>query len=381
MKLTRLVRNVSSKNSSAKKIKIGVIGAGGIANFHAKYYREMPNVELVGVTDIIKDKAIIFAKAWNISLKNVFTDYKEMIERVDLDAVIVATPHRFHAEPSIYALKRGLHVMVEKPMASSADEALEMYKAASSSNKILMVGFQNRFDNQIIAAKDLVKNGLLGKFYYGETTSGGRRRGVPSNPSFYTKEMAGGGVLLDIGCYAVDNAMNILGFPRVKSVSGHAFTALCKNKEAIVEGSWGAWDISKFEVEEFVVAKIVLENYGVLILKEAWAMHNDSLGKSFFMGTKGGLKLNPLEIYSDENGYMTTTALNLPSKDPWKDKTEKFVKAIAENLPSPIDPKEIVYEQYIIDSIYKSINEGGKDIKVILPKEIEDMFERVGGRL
>lgn len=63
--------------------------------------------------------------------------------------------------------------------------------------------------------------------------------------------------------------MNILGFPRVKSVSGHVVTALCKNKEAIVEGSWGAWDISKFEVEEFVVVKIVLENYGILILKEA----------------------------------------------------------------------------------------------------------------
>lgn len=63
--------------------------------------------------------------------------------------------------------------MVEKPMASSANEALEMYRIASSSNKILTVGFQNRFDNQIIVAKNLVKNGLLGEFYYGETTSGG----------------------------------------------------------------------------------------------------------------------------------------------------------------------------------------------------------------
>lgn len=64
-------------------------------------------------------------------------------------------------------------------------------------------------------------------------------------------------------------------------------------------------------------------------------MHNDSLGRPFFLGTRGGLKLNPLEIYRDKSGYMTTTTLNLPSKDPWKDKAGDFIKAIAENLSSP----------------------------------------------
>jgi predicted dehydrogenase len=366
---------MSDKNTLSRKVKIGMIGAGNIANLHAKYYKEIPNVELASVADVIRDRALSFAKTWNIPPENVFTDYREMIDDVDLDAVIVATPHKYHAEPAIYALKCGVNVMVEKPMASNANEALEMYKAALASNKILMVGFQNRFDSQILAAKRIVKGGLLGEFYYGETTSGGRRRGVPTVPSFFMKEMAGGGVLLDIGCYAIDNAMNILGFPRIKRVSGHAFTAICKNKEAIVEGSWGAWDINKFEVEDFIVAKIVLENNGVIILREAWAMHNNELGRTFFLGTRGGLKLNPLEIYRDEYGYMTAATLNLPSKDPWKDKTGKFVEAVAKNLPLSIDPKEIVYEQYVIDAIYESINREGEDIKLMLPSEIEDILD------
>ena len=358
------------------KVKIGVIGAGGIANFHAKYYKEMPNVEIISVADIVGEKAVNFAKSWNIPPKNIFTDYREMLDNVDLDAVIVATPHRYHAEPTIYALKRGIHVMVEKPMASNANEALEMYRAALASDKILMVGFQNRFDNQIIAAKKLVKNGVLGDFYYGETTLGGRRRGVPTAQTFYTKEMAGGGVLLDLGCYAIDNAMNILGFPKVESVSGHAFTALCRNKDSIVEGSWGAWNVSKFEVEDFITSKIVLENGGVLILKESWAMHCDTLGRPLFLGTKGGFKLNPLEVYRDEHGYMAAATLNIPSRDSWRDKTGRFIEAITKNLPSPIDPREIVYEQFIIDAIYESAGNGGKEVKLTLPDEIMGLLSK-----
>jgi len=180
------------------KVRVGFIGAGGIANVHARYYRELPNVELVGVAEIIKERGLEFARRWNIPESNVFTDYREMIDKLSLDAVSVTTPHRLHAEPTIYALKHGVHVLVEKPMASTGAEALEMYRAAVSSGRILEVGFQNRFEPQIMAAKRIVASGLLGEFYYGETLADGkRRRGIPTPPTFYTKEMAGGGVVLN----------------------------------------------------------------------------------------------------------------------------------------------------------------------------------------
>ncbi len=360
------------------KVRVGFIGAGGIANVHARYYRELPNVELVGVAEIIKERGLEFARRWNIPESNVFTDYREMIDKLSLDAVSVTTPHRLHAEPAIYALKHGVHVLVEKPMASTGAEALEMYRAAVSSGRILEVGFQNRFEPQIMAAKRIVASGLLGEFYYGETLADGkRRRGIPTTPTFYTREMAGGGVVLDLGCYAIDNAMNILGFPEVDRVSAHIFTAIGRNKDAIVEGGWGAWDVDRFEVEDFVVAKIVLRNGGVLIMKEAWAMHNNDLGRPFYMGTRGGIKLNPLEVYRDEWGHMTTVTVNLPNRDPWRDKVGRFIDAIVKGQPSPIDPREVVYEQFILDAVYESARQGGVEVKPTIPDEVKPIIGRV----
>lgn len=356
---------------STRKVRIGIIGTGGIANVHARYYKQLPNVELVAGTDIIKENVEEFAKKWGIPEKNIFTDYKEMIESVEMDAVSITTPHKLHAEPTIFALKRGLHVLVEKPMASTGQEAYEMYKASLEVKRILMVGFQTRFAPELIAARKIVRSGFLGEFYYGETLEDGkRRRAIPTSPTFYTKEFAGGGVTLDLGCYAIDDAMYILDFPEVERVSGNIFTAIGKNKEAIVEGGWGAWDVEKFEVEDFVVAKITLKNGGILLLKESWAMHNDELGRPFYLGTKGGIKLKPLELFKDEFGYMTSTKVILPNKDPWIDKIGKFVDAVANNKPSPIDPKEIVYEQFILDAIYSSAKEGGKEIKPEIPSDV-----------
>ncbi|ABW02017.1 Gfo/Idh/MocA family protein [Caldivirga maquilingensis] len=363
--------------SGQVKVRVGLIGAGGIANVHARYYRELPNVELVGVAEVVKERGVEFAKRWNIPEGNVFTDYREMIDKLNLDAVSITTPHRFHAEPTIYALKHGVNVLVEKPMASTAGEALEMYRAAASSGKILEVGFQNRFEAQIIAAKRIVAGGLLGEFYYGETLADGRRRrGIPTTPTFYTREMAGGGVLLDLGCYAIDNAMNILGFPEVVSVSGHVFTAIGRSRDAIVEGGWGAWDTEKFEVEDFVVAKIVLRNGGVLMLKEAWAMHNNELGRPFYMGTRGGIKLNPLEVYRDEWGHMTTTTVQLPNRDAWRDKIGKFIDAVINGKPSPIDPRENVYEQFILEAIYESARQNGAEVKLTIPDEVKPILNQ-----
>jgi len=366
-------------SSTSPKVRVGIIGAGGIANVHARYYKEIQNVEMVGVAEVIKERGEEFAKRWGIPQSNVFTNYEEMIDRLQPDAVSVTTPHKYHAAASIYALKRGVNVLVEKPMASSVAEALEMYRTSMSAGKILMVGFQTRFEPQFVAAKRIVESGTLGDFYYGESLADGkRRRSVPPSPTFYTKEMAGGGVVLDLGCYAVDTAMNILGFPEVERVSGHIFTALARSKDSIVEGSWGAWDTERFEVEDFFVAKLVLSGGGVIVIKDSWAMHNNDLGRSFFLGTRGGIKLNPLEVYRDEWGHMTTATVTIPNRDPWRDKVGRFVEAVSKGGKSPIDPREIVYDQLILDSIYSSANRSGEEVRLNLPEEVKGILKRKG---
>jgi predicted dehydrogenase len=211
--------------SQGKVIKIGFVGAGGIARHHAKYYKNISFVKLEAVADIDIEKAKEFAKMFGISEENVFKDYVDMFDKVQLDGVSICTPHKVHAEPTIYALKKGVHVLVEKPMAATASEALEMLRAAIKYRRILFVGFQNRFSPEIIAARRFAEAGLLKGFYYGETVEGRqRRRNIPPSLTFISKEIAGGGVLLDLGCHAIDNAMYILGYPEVVKVSGHIYS-------------------------------------------------------------------------------------------------------------------------------------------------------------
>lgn len=350
------------------RIKIGIIGAGGIANNHAHYYREIPDVDLVAVADIDIERARGFAMRWGIPPDNVFSDYGEMLKSVELDAVSVCTPHAVHAKPTIEALRRGVHVLVEKPMASTATEALEMYKAAKASGKILMVGFQTRWSPELRTARSIAMSGALGRVYYGEATLGGRRRGIPGSPTFLKRELSGGGALLDIGCYALDNMMYVLGHPVPRTVSAVTAAAIGTQKEAAVEGGWG-WDPSMFEVEDFVAAFIRFEGGLTVVLKESWAMHANSLGSPFILGTKGGLKLSPLELFRDEFGRMTTTTFVLPQVDIYRERIRNFVEAVKRGGPSPIDPREIVMEMFIIDAIYESAAKG-REIEVKLPSEV-----------
>jgi len=354
---------------SSRRIRVGIIGAGGIANYHAKCYMQVPYVKLVAVADVVEEKAQKFAKAWGIPEENVFTNHKDMLDSVELDAVSVCTPHAFHASISIDCLKAGVHVLVEKPMATSGDEAYEMWKTSLETKKILMVAFQTRYDPELRAAREIVQSGALGKIYYGETTCyGGRRRGIPGE-SFTRKDTARGGVLLDLGCYSIDNAMFILGHPRPVSVSAITASAIGTQEEAVVKDGW-IWNPKAFEVEDFVAAFIRFENGLVLVLKDSWAMHANTLGTTFFLGTKGGLKLWPLEVYRDEWGYMVDIKLHeLPKVNSFLRKIEEFSRAVRDGLPSPIDPREIVIEQYIIDAIYESAKKH-KEVEVKLPQDL-----------
>ncbi|MEM1852805.1 MAG: hypothetical protein QXR56_03890, partial [Thermofilaceae archaeon] len=106
-----------------------------------------------------------------------------------------------------------------------------------------------------------------------------------------------------------------------------------------------------------------------IVLKESWAMHANTLGSPFILGTKGGLRLSPLELYRDEFGRMTTTTFMLPQVDIYRERIRNFIEAVRRGGPSPIDPREIVMEMFIIDAIYESAAKG-REVEVKLPSEI-----------
>ena len=162
---------------ASKKIRIGIIGTGGIAEAHLQKYLEMPDVEIVAGADLIEGKAEAFFKKYNVEGAKCFRNHKELIDAGLCDAVSICTYNATHAECTIYALEHGVHVLLEKPMCVTIEEAVAICKAEKASGKILTIGFQPRFDANMRMVKEIVQSGVLGKVYYIQT-GGGRRHGI-----------------------------------------------------------------------------------------------------------------------------------------------------------------------------------------------------------
>ena len=168
---------------TSKKLRIGIIGTGWIAEAHVDGYKRMPDVEIVAAADLIPGKAEAFMKRMGLGDAAIkyYPSHKAMIddESLELDAVSVCTYNCQHAECTIYALEHGINVLLEKPMCVTTEEAVAICRAEKKSGKILSIGFQPRFDENMKMLKRIVESGVLGRIYYIQT-GGGRRRGIPT---------------------------------------------------------------------------------------------------------------------------------------------------------------------------------------------------------
>ena len=187
------------KKASGRRLKVGIIGTGWIAEAHIESYKQMDDVDIVAAADLIPGKAEAFMKRYGVEGVHFYPSHKEMIDNEQLDAVSICTYNTQHAVPTIYALEHGVNVLLEKPFTVTLDEAVEVCRAEKKSGKILSIGFQPRVDVNMQMIKKIVESGELGKIYYIQT-GGGRRRGIP-NSTFIEKSTGGIGALGDIGCY------------------------------------------------------------------------------------------------------------------------------------------------------------------------------------
>ncbi len=353
-----------------KKIKVGVIGVGGIAQQHLRPLTQITEgVEVVALVDVMPGRAKEQAEKWGV--KHAFTDYNEMLEMDEIDAVHVCTFNQAHAAPSIAAMKAGKHVMCEKPMSASLPESIEMVKTSKETGKLLMIAITSRFRPDILAAKKIAESGDIGEIYYAETVAD-RRRGIPGG-TFVKKETAGLGAVADIGIYALDEALNIMGFPKPVSVSGYITDIIAKTHKAPIGYGWrDGWNSETFDVDEFATAWIGFENGSVLVFKTSWAMHMDTLGGTFFLGDKGGIRIKPeFKVFRDEWGHLVDIEPTLPQLDHWgrlfEWEIQAFYDAIRAGEPSPNDPMTVLLSDVIIDGIVRSSAQGGEEVKVEVP--------------
>lgn len=364
---------------ASKKIKVGIIGTGWIAEAHAASYQKCPDVEIVALADIIPGKAEKFAKDNSIVGARIYNSDRELIDNEpDIDAVSVCTYNRQHCPCTVYALEHGVNVLLEKPMCVTVEEAAEICRAEKKSGKVLSIGFQPRFDENMKMVKKVVESGELGQIYYIQT-GGGRRKGIPTpyGTSFIEDKTAGIGALADIGCYSLDMVLNAIGYPKPLTVSGYKSDFFGKKPSTYPSHPEYA-DV--FSVDDFAAAFIRLEGGIVLDFRIAWDMHLDTPGDTIIMGTEGSLRIpstecwngsigGPLKIYHDVAGMPVVT--EIPEKDNKVDNFDKkirsFVDAVKYNLPAPVPSSQIIYNQAIIDGIARSAV-AGKEVDIVIPE-------------
>ncbi len=270
-----------------KKVKIGIIGCGGIANGkHMPALSKLDDVEMVAFCDIIEERAVKAAADYGSKGSKVFTDYKDLLKE-DLDVVHVLTPNIDHSYITVDALHAGKHVMCEKPMAINSVEAKKMLDAAHETGKKLTIGYQSRSRANSQHLKKVIDAGDLGEIYYARAQAI-RRRAVPTWGVFLDEEKQGGGPLIDIGTHALDLTLWLMDNYEPAMVAGSVFRKLADTKNAA--NAWGSWDPKKFTVEDSAFGFIKMKNGATIVLEASWALNTLMVdeAKTILCGDKGG---------------------------------------------------------------------------------------------
>jgi len=193
-----------------EKINLGVIGLGFIGKVHLRNCLNLKSVRVVAAADTSK-KALNYARAFGV--KQLFTDYHELLKLKDLDAVIISLPTHLHTESAINAMEEGKHVFLEKPLARNVKEGREIVSAARKNGVVFMVGYPLRFVPEFVNLKSQVESGVLGdiQMAYGVDIAAGpffhRAESTTPRPVpewWLNKELTGGGALTDLGCHMIN---------------------------------------------------------------------------------------------------------------------------------------------------------------------------------
>lgn len=271
-----------------EKLKVGIIGCGGIANGkHMPALKKMDDVEMTAFCDVCLERAVKAAREYGTPDAKCYTDYRELLKDESIHNVRVLTPNKWHAQMSIDALRAGKHVLCEKPMAVSYAEALAMLEAQRETGKLLTVGYQHKFDPDVIYARQETESQAFGEIYFAKANVI-RRRGVPTWGVFTQKSEQGGGSLIDIGTHALDIALYLMNNYQPKMVLGTTYDMLKNQKETA--NPFGPWDVEHYDVEESAFGYIVMENGATIILETSWALNTtDTAGIRYMIcGTEGG---------------------------------------------------------------------------------------------
>ncbi|HMN26209.1 MAG TPA: Gfo/Idh/MocA family oxidoreductase [Ignavibacteriaceae bacterium] len=322
------------------KVKIGIIGLGGVAQLvHLPNLSKISSADLTAVAEVNKNRLLTISDKFNVKEK--FISYKEMLEKSDIDAVIIATPTSTHTDIAIDCLNAGKDVLVEKPLARTYAEAKKIVDAAKKNKKKLMVGMNLRYRPDTMLLRSFINTKEIGDPFY--IKCGWIRKQSSSQKWFTKKEQSGGGVIFDLGIHLLDLALWLLDYPEITSVSSQNFYHNTKS------------------VEDTSISCIKCDNSAVINMEVSWSLPVEK--DHFFLdvyGTKGSFSSNPFRLYKKvENDYinLTPTQVDNPTvlfKKSYLNELKSFIGAIKGLNPVFSPGEEAMQRMKIIEAMYLS---------------------------
>ena len=340
------------------RLGVAIIGTGHIAGSHMRSLSQHKPADVLAVFDVLGDRAQAFSEQW--SIPTVATDLSQVLERKDVDAVIVSTPPFAHMEPTIKALEAGKHVLCEKPFALKLAEAEKMVATADRTGKYLAVASARlRSGAAARRAHELQASGALGDVYH-VRSSQFRLRGRPGIDIlkdihwFLDSERAGGGALIDIGVYELDVLLWWLGNPKVKTV-------LCSTKLGI--GAPAPPPLEQ-DVEDHAVVMFTCDNGASGVLEITWSANVAGVNNRLVFGTKAGLRFAPLTYIRsgdvNERAAVEEKLLNTEDGDTrgFGDVSQQFVDAILAGRQPYTPARDALEVARVIEAAYRSARDG-----------------------
>ncbi|NLJ30880.1 MAG: Gfo/Idh/MocA family oxidoreductase [Clostridiales bacterium] len=353
-----------------RKVKVGIIGCGGIANGkHMPSLSKLNDVEMVAFCDLIPEKAEKAKNQYGTPDAKVYTDYHELLKDPSIEVVHVLTPNRSHAPITIDALHAGKHVMCEKPMAKTAADAKKMVEAAKETGKKLTIGYQHRHKPEAIYLKHIIDRGDLGEIYFAKAYAV-RRRGTPNWGVFLNEYEQGGGPLIDIGTHSLDLTLYLMNNYEPRMVVGTKYKKV-KNPEC--GNPWGGWAEGANKVEDSAFGFIEMKNGATIMLEASWALNTSEPikeGSTMLCGTDAGAQIKNgatvinkgefnrlVEIKPDfsEGGVSFYRGV---SNNPGETEARSWIDAVKNDTEVVVKPEQAYVVSQILEAIYSSAETG-----------------------
>ncbi|KAB2909809.1 MAG: Gfo/Idh/MocA family oxidoreductase [Ignavibacteriales bacterium] len=322
------------------KLKFGIIGLGGIAQLiHLPDLIKNKETEVTAIADI--NKRALAEVAAKFRIPNYFTDYKEMLKKMPLDAVIIATPTKTHQQIAVDCLDANKHILVEKPLARSGKEAEMIVEKSEQKNLIAMVGMNMRFRPDIMLLKSIIGSGDIGEPYY--IKSSWFKTQSSSAKWFTTKDEAGGGVIFDLGIVLIDVALWFLDFPVPTTVSTQNFSQHTKN------------------IEDSSISMIRTAKGQLISIESSWTMlgEKDSFNLEVYC-TRGNAFINPLRITKVMDGQfvemkpMVNDNRKIHFEKSYQNELNHFIGAINGHNPLLSSARDSASRLKLIEAMYLS---------------------------